>query len=176
MKGISLLNLGFPVFGLARWFVAGALVAEVLARGWRLPWWLGAPVGVLALLLAMCQLPALSSEYAHDAAWLVAFVALMLAMADVPASGRNPLNWPWLRWLGERSYSLYALHIPLVLIAIWASVRWGLSGRPAALVVTALALPATLVMLFAAWRWVETVTRSHRSRRPGAVADSVSHH
>lgn len=155
VKVISLAHLGFPVFGLTRWFVAGCLVAEVLARGIRIPLWLTLPGGLVALLVGMLQLPVLSSELRHDAVWVVAFTLLLLAMGAVPESARNPMNWRWLRWIGLRSYSLYALHFPITLAGIWLSLRLGLHGRPAAAFVVAVAGPVSLLVCMASWRWIE---------------------
>lgn len=152
---ITKLSLGFPVFGLLRWFVGGCFVAELLARGIRLPLWVTLPGGLGALLLGMLQLPALSGGVPHDAVWLVAFALLLLAMAAAPGSGRNPMNWSWMRWLGTRSYSLYALHFPIVLIAIWGSLRLGLHGGAAAGFVVATAAPVSLLVTMVSWRFIE---------------------
>ncbi len=155
VKAVSLLGLGFPVFGLARWFVAGCLLAELIVRGTRLPLRLTLPIGLIALLIGMLQLPVLQPELRHDAVWVLAFSALILAMAAVPYSSKNPANWSWVRWLGERSYSLYALHFPVTLVAIWASLAMGLRGHVASLAVTAVALPGSLILTVLVFRWIE---------------------
>ena len=152
---INVLHLGFPVFGLLRWFVAGCFVAELLARGVRVPLWVTLPGGLTALLVGMLQLPAWGSGLRHDVVWLVAFALLLLAMGAVPESRRNPMNWSWLRWIGLRSYSLYALHFPIALTGIWLSLRLGLQGRPAAAFVVGVAGPVSLLVCMASWRWIE---------------------
>jgi peptidoglycan/LPS O-acetylase OafA/YrhL len=154
-KAISLLPLDFPVFDLTRWFVAGCLVAELLARGIRIPPWVTLPGGLAALFVAMLKLPALASGLRHDAIWALAFALILLAMSDQPESRRNPMNWSWLRWLGLRSYSLYALHFPVTLAVIWLSRYLGLQGREAAAFVVVVAGSACLMVCVASWKWVE---------------------
>jgi peptidoglycan/LPS O-acetylase OafA/YrhL len=154
-KAISLLPLGFPVFGLTRWFVAGCLVAELLARGVRIPTWVTLPSGLTALVVAMLQLPALASGLRHDAIWATAFTLLLLAMSEEPESRRNPMNWSWVRWLGLRSYSLYALHFPVTLTVIWLSQYLGLQSRQAAAFVVGVAGIACLIICAASWKWIE---------------------
>jgi peptidoglycan/LPS O-acetylase OafA/YrhL len=65
------------------------------------------------------------------------------------------MNWSWLRWIGLRSYSLYALHFPIALTGIWLSLRLGLQGRPAAAFVVGVAGPVSLLVCMASWRWIE---------------------
>ena len=74
VKAVSLLHLGFPVFGLARWFVAGVLLAEVTAQGWRIALKVSLPIGVGALLVGMAEIPRLQSESPHDVIWSTSFV------------------------------------------------------------------------------------------------------
>ena len=155
VKAVSLLHLGFPVFGLARWFVAGALLAELAARGIRLDLRVALPVGMASLLLGMASLPQLGSELRHDAIWLVAFVFLALAALEAPASSRNPMVWEPLRWLGLRSYSLYALHWPLLLLLLLLAQDLELHGRVAALLTVGLGVPLALAVSALSFRFIE---------------------
>ena len=149
------MNVGFPIFGLARWFVAGALLAELTARGFRLALTVTLPLGLLALLVGMAQFPQLQSELTHDAVWLAAFSFLVLAALEAPDSSRNPLVWRPLRWLGLRSYSLYALHWPLLLGLLLAAQERGMHGRSAALLTTAVGVPLALAAAALSFRFVE---------------------
>lgn len=150
------LHLSFPVFGLARWFVAGALLAELTARGVRLPARFTLPVGLVALGVGMAQIARVGTGTVHDAVWLVAFGGLLLAMTEAAAARRNPMTWRWVRWVGLRSYSLYALHWPLLLVFLLVEQHAGISGSAAAALNCAVGVPIVLLVVAAAYRWVET--------------------
>lgn len=145
-----------PIFGLLRWFALGILLAEATARGWRVPVKVSLPIGLTALLVGAAQLDRVDLNwYRYNAVWAVAFAGLMLAMIEVPTGPRNPLASKPMRWLGLRSYSLYALHWPLVLILTRSSERLGLTGWAAAGFVTSIGVPAAIGLAVLSFRFVE---------------------
>jgi peptidoglycan/LPS O-acetylase OafA/YrhL len=145
-------GLSFPVFGLAWWFVAGALLAEFAERGVRLPIAVSLPIGLVALGVGVAH-PL--GGVRHDAVWLVAFVGLMAAMIEAPDSVRNPMTWPIMRWLGLRSYSIYALHWPLMIVLLAAAEAMDLNGGRAALFTAGLGIPAALLLSALNFRYIE---------------------
>lgn len=155
VKGVSLLQIGFPVFGLARWFVAGVLLAELTAQGWRIALKVSLPIGLGALLVGMAEIPRLQSESPHDVIWLTAFIFLLFAMLERPDGVRNPMASPVAHWIGLRSYSLYALHWPVMLLLLLFAQKIKLTGSGAALAVTLSGIPICFGLTMLAYRLVE---------------------
>jgi peptidoglycan/LPS O-acetylase OafA/YrhL len=154
VKAISLLHLGFPVFGLMRWFVTGMVIAVMFRRS-RVPAWLFALAGVVMLAVAGLNLHQLQSETRHDVVWLAAFVLIALAMIEAPTSRWNPLNTHPLRWLGARSYSLYALHLPLAYLMYVAVTKAGATGGAVDILVLGIGLPLSILLANAAFMLIE---------------------
>lgn len=145
-----------PIFGLARWFALGILLAEATARGWRVPVKVSLPIGLAALAVAGAQIDSLDQHaLRHDTVWAIAFAGLLLAMIEVPVGRRNPLAWRPMRWIGLRSYSVYALHFPFVLLLIYASEKIGLTGWAASGFVTGLGVAVAVSVAVVSFRFVE---------------------
>ena len=85
---------------------------------------------------------------------LVAWPALLLLALRVPALSARPLLW-----LGDRSYAIYLLHMPLIDLVHYCS-RGGLDGSAASMISAHLGLVAiTLLLADITWRWFELPMR-----------------
>ena len=128
--------------------------ARSVARGWRYAWGVAAgalTVGLVVLFMAPDQ--------ADSPGWRGAFIAVGItgvvgAALLLEWSGRRPWrlldNRP-LHWLGERSYAIYLLHVPVIaeLVLLEPGRRWN--------VAVLWLVTMVLVCLGAAlsWRFVE---------------------
>lgn len=133
-------------------YLPALLLGQVVWAVWsrRVPAWTGGPLGVLAVAeYVWAGVPSLGRQqtvYHYDvnlALGLGIFVVGLLAEPRLRSIG-------WIRYVADRSYSLYLLHGLLgfvVLDALYPSI-----GYPAALVV---ALAVILLGVEAAHRWVE---------------------
>ena len=148
----------FPI-GLLRWFALGILAAAIYRAAWlkRVPTWVLLGGGGAALLLGYARFPLTEGGLKRDVVWGAAFLALLLAMTRAPASSRNPMNWRPTRWVGIRSYSLYAFHFPLLWVVAVLLAELGFArdsfGWAAGLVL--LGVPASLALAAVTYRWIE---------------------
>lgn len=137
-------------------YVIGSLL--FLTRGEaamaRIPWWL-APV---ALPLAIGAGALFSTGWQFDALFVVLICpALMIAgLSSSPAFSR--VSW----WSGELSFPLYAVHVPVVLLAFQAGLPW--------YAVPPLAVGAAFVVLALTRRWPWRIRRPNGRTRPLSVA------
>jgi peptidoglycan/LPS O-acetylase OafA/YrhL len=109
-------------------FLMGVLIGRLFilgrARGRRLDW-LSGPAALLAvtLILRLVALPPSMPGDGMAPGWLAPVFGLLIWAL---ACGRGPLAWllsrPLLLLLGEASYGLYLLHVPLWQ---WLQVPWG---------------------------------------------------
>ena len=81
------------------------------------------------------------------------------------------MSWRWLRWLGLRSYSLYALHFPIVLLLLYAAQSAHVTGWHAVGLTLGVGLPASVVAAAVCFRYVEgpSLERVARVGRPRDV-------
>lgn len=123
--GLELLRLLAPTDIVLGWSVdmgAAFLVGMLIARTYRRP--SAVPAGVLAAgggalyLLALWRPPQIGAGVLCENVFLTAFGLLVLAMARRPRTRWNPLSTRLLRAVGERSYSLYALHFPCLVLVV----------------------------------------------------------
>jgi peptidoglycan/LPS O-acetylase OafA/YrhL len=153
-------------------FIAGALAARLLAAG-RLR--RGLPV----LLAGAALLPALYAAHGWlrpgmqpaDWARLVVFGApALLLVAGACAMGRagGAAGLRLLEYLGDRSYTFYLTHVPVIVVASRLVAAAAPSGMPAPLVASAVRAAAVLAAGFAGYALVESpLHRSARSLRRG---------
>lgn len=155
----------FPIFELIEWFVIGALLAHVLRRH-RVPATLAIPITLGALAVGFMRFPAVSGRL-EQGVWLIAFTGLIAWMFALEGTRRrNLLESKPALWLGQRSYSLYAVHFPVALLS-WALVgRLDLSGAQHIIGIVVLGLAASLAVASASYRWIE-VPSLERSRLAG---------
>lgn len=146
-------------------FALGAIVALlprlVLPRAAHLAAWLAALTLVVATLFVYDD----ATPFPGPAALLpTAATAALIALRAGPLE--RIVAWRPLQWLGDRSYSIYLWHWPLVVIAPHAL------GRPPELPENLVLLVATIVLAALTKRFVEDPVRfapRARSSRPSSV-------
>lgn len=150
------------LLGLARWFLAGAVLAELFGRGMRVPR-VAAVAGAALVCVGLLRLGPTESGLTHDAVWLGGYSLLLLWMSAHPTARGNPLNGGLFRWVGLRSYSLYVVHFPVVLIALLIVQSAGLTGASAALVGAAAGVPIAVALAWASFAVIErpSLARAH---------------
>jgi peptidoglycan/LPS O-acetylase OafA/YrhL len=98
-----------------------------------------------------------------------AFAAAITGLALAPARVRRPLEITPLRWIGIVSYGVFLVHYPVLLFGrTTLDIRH--DGTTAALLeLTALALPASLLLGWLSWIAIERPARrlAHAGARPG---------
>ncbi|GIE31481.1 acyltransferase [Actinoplanes italicus] len=119
-----------PLYRLGE-FGLGILLACAIRRGWRAPWptWIPAAGGVGAYLALVLFAPHDSEgeipRILTDSVLLPFFLAVIAAAASADLRGdRTPLRAPSLVALGDRSFALYLIHVPLI-----KAVDAGVAGR-----------------------------------------------
>lgn len=166
---------GHALFGLAGWFFAGTVLSGLVRRR-RLPWRPLLAVAAGCVLLGATCLSAVP-DTVMKGVWVIGFGCLVGALAGAPVGGWNlPTRAP-VRWLGHRSYSLYAIHFPVLLLTWAAMSRWGLPHGPAAVVMPAAGVPAALVAAHLVHVFVERPSlakvREQGAHRPTATASGT---
>jgi peptidoglycan/LPS O-acetylase OafA/YrhL len=110
---------GLPRLGFG--YTLGILLARrwrgepaTATRGWSL-----SLIGTVAIVVGISLLPVTLRPIGEGVGVLLAMPLLFRAatIAKAPDSAE-----PWLRWLGALSYPLYAVHYPLLSIAVWMNV------------------------------------------------------
>ena len=156
--------LSVTAFGLVIWFAAGVVLAH-LARRWRLPHRILLTAGLVLLIVALYRGPYSSSRFSQ-LLWIFTFSLFISALSGIRDGGLNIATSRPAVWLGQRSYSLYALHFPIALL-VWAAVgRTGLRHVPALMLTLALGTPAALCAAHLCYRGVE-LPSLERVRRVG---------
>jgi len=145
-------------FGLLRWFALGILVASIYRdpRLRRIPARALVAAGLALLALGYARVAAVGVGVKHDIVWGAAYTLLLLAMTRAPESLSNPMNARPMRWLGLRSYSLYAFHFPVLwgVFAALAALGAGTHGLRLALLF-AVGVPLSLAVAQLAFKLVE---------------------
>jgi peptidoglycan/LPS O-acetylase OafA/YrhL len=91
---------------------------------------------------------------------VLATAVLVAAAASAHGAATRPvLEWGPLTWLGRVSYSVYLWHVPLIAVVV---DRWPGIGTPAK---AAIVIPATLVLAWASFTFVERPLLSATTRR-----------
>lgn len=122
-------------------------------RGWT------AVLLSLAVLLPAISLPAPGSVdiLLHNSLLAPAFGLLVIGLATLPEGGEGILAAPWLVFLGEASYGLYILHVPVRDWFDWFTHRFPTGLSPVGQSLLLIALCVGLSAL--AFRWVEAPAR-----------------
>lgn len=141
---------------LVRAFSLGMVIGMSAESLRRVPETLLLGGGLVLLGVGMLDLRHVTlSPTLHTAVWLGAFALLLLGSLRSPASLWNPANLPAIRWVGKRSYSLYALHYPVVLLLFNGLTLTGLGATAVALAALITGLPIALLLADASYRWLE---------------------
>lgn len=162
----------FPVFELVEWFVVGAILAHILRRR-QAPARAAMAVSLVALAVGFARVPAISGRL-EQGVWLVAFAAL-IAWMFAREGRKNLLESKPALWLGERSYSLYAVHFQVALLC-WALVgRLDLSRVEHIIGIAVLGMGASLLAASASYRWIElpSLEKSRMAGRAKRVAPAA---
>jgi peptidoglycan/LPS O-acetylase OafA/YrhL len=163
-----------PLYRLGE-FALGMLLALAMRRGWRAPWpaWLPAAGGA-------CVYAALVRFAPHDSEGVVPRIladsALLPFLFGVIAAaatadlrgGRTPLRSRVLVALGDRSFALYLIHIP-VITAIRAGVTFPFTGPVLVLGLLAVCVGAAHLLYVAVERPAERRLRTFFARRSAPI-------
>lgn len=114
-------NLALPIF-----FVAGLWLARAYRSMSWVPTWVALTGAAAAIAIGYLRLDLPAGG--DTLIWTTGFTLLILAMLRVPQAARNPANWSAIQAIGKRSYSLYALHFPVLLALYALGVELHLSG------------------------------------------------
>lgn len=172
--------LGTSLLGHAGWFAVGAWVCALrLAR--KRPWLIGSlKQDELVAVAAVCFIVAASPLggrllFASPEPWqastrelLYAAVAMLtLLAATQPASSPSitsrVLTSRVMVWIGDRSYSLFLWHLPILfLVLTWEG---GPLFEPSPILVGVLTLGISLVVADASFRWIESPVLRWAHRR-----------
>lgn len=166
--GVFLLNaiVPLPLFALIEWFAGGAVLAHV-ARRRSFPAPMMLAVFAVTAVVGLLRIPGVPGGV-DQVLWLVSFAALILGLCNTAPGHWNVPTWGPVRWLGDRSYSLYAIHFPVALLA-WAAIgRMGLDRPVAILSVILVSVGASIALASIMYKTVEGPSQ-RRSRGKSAV-------
>ncbi|WP_290660638.1 acyltransferase [Aquabacterium sp.] len=150
---------------------------------------LKAGVGISAFPLALLMLGAgllMNATGTTPILVWAAFVCMMLLKNEPTADPVSQgARWtfakafasPIARWLGDRSYATYLIHMPIVQLVTWVCVRqFGMGLVPTALTVVLVAVPGTLIASMLLHRYVEllAIQWGRRPSRLAPVADRAA--
>ncbi|WP_433234451.1 acyltransferase family protein [Actinomadura nitritigenes] len=150
-------------------FTLGVVMARIVLSGR----WVGLGLGPAFCLLAagvVLQVKLVPSPWAMVAPTVVPLALVIAAAADRDSRGRpSLLAAPVMIWLGEISFALYLVHLPV--LTYGRLVLGGGWSAPAALGVEAGLLGVALALAAALHTWVERpAMRRWSRRRPGRAA------
>jgi peptidoglycan/LPS O-acetylase OafA/YrhL len=140
--------------GRAADFAIGMLAAWQVGRGllhaWNLP--KAAAYVVLGLAAAAAGVKTAPFSVFNDLLWSIAYYCMLMgAIGGAPMLGWLLSRWA-MTWIGERSYSIYLIHLPL-LVLIAPPLQHRLRGIPLLIALVAFLLPVTF-MAATVWYWL----------------------
>jgi peptidoglycan/LPS O-acetylase OafA/YrhL len=116
-------------------------------------------VAAVAILAALAFSGEMPYPLLHNGLLLPLFAMLIFGLAQ----GGGPLVWllarPSLVLLGEASYALYILHVPLLGLAIRLSKAMDIGGRSASALFALVSATVTIGLAVLAYRWIENPAR-----------------
>ncbi len=158
IKFLPVVRLPEFVLGVA----AGRLFAARRELGLTEPLgrWL-ARFAALLVLIGLCAGDRIPTAMMHNVALALPFAALILALALSPSGSFGPwLSHPALVALGDASYSLYILQVPVIWLFVQRVAWLNATGLPFALAYRAAILATATVLALASHRYLETPARS----------------
>jgi peptidoglycan/LPS O-acetylase OafA/YrhL len=151
-------------------FVAGILIAghmeAIRGAAERLPAWAIPVAWVVGIGLLMAPGPTVFAYY--NFVWGAGAVLLLAVVVGSPASDRV-LSAPPLVWLGKVSYSLYLIHVPLLIAAVHLTYGWLPLGVTIPAVIAASLLCAELMHRFVELPSIRLGRILGGLRRPGGA-------
>ena len=165
-----------PFFGWFFFFRTDAICYGVLLYGfsrtrgylragqWLCRWWVKAPLSMLAFLIMVTSLSAFSTTFIAPPTIGIALTGLMAGIIVLIASyDRGLLGGGFVKrifvWIGERSYSIYLLHLPVLLligaIIVWFHFDWNNFGLWEDLITGIVAISTILVIANASYLFLE---------------------
>lgn len=168
IMSVTLAGMFLPsrAFALVEWFILGAVLAHICRR-WEFkptPWLVAA---ALATGVGLLRIPQVEGRV-ELLVWLTAFGALVVGLFSAYPGRWNLPTTAYAKWLGDRSYSLYAVHFPIVLLA-WALIgRLDLPRAASLTLVLLLGVGLSILTAHLAYRLVErpSTIRSRSVGRP----------
>jgi peptidoglycan/LPS O-acetylase OafA/YrhL len=127
--------------------------------------WVGGTVALVALVAMFLTLPDTDPLTYRGGLFAASLLSVALIATSLREAGpvAGLLRWRPLRWFGERSFSLYLWHWPVVVFARALMQEPGSDVPDWA--VGLVATVVSLVLSEASYRWVETPLRRHGYRR-----------
>ncbi len=159
---------GFPVPGISEYlvgfygpvtrvweFAAGALLALAGTRLVVSSPRVALPMGVVGAGLLAGSLLLIDGTAAYPGPWTVVPVlgtVLLMAAGSAPTVVNKALSSAPMVWIGDRSYSIYLWHWPII---VFARLNWS-----ASIPVLVLAAAVSFLPAYASYRWVEQPVRA----------------
>jgi len=144
-------SLGFPRVGFG--FFGGVLLYRLWRSGWRPPLRIGLIGLAVALVLGFVAPVSITGAGLIPAFAYLAAIVLLAAYAD--ARGAGPLA----KTLGDVSYPLYALHMPVWSIVAHAILMSSIDGRFQVFFGYCVAPVSIIAAAYAAFHWVDLPVR-----------------
>ena len=101
-------------------FLAGIVTCRLFVDGRRLPVWTAAVAVIVVMAVLALGLP---SPLVHNGLVLPAFIVIVLALASSSSSSSSSAGSRLWQRLGDSSYALYLLHVPLLYWVSGISIR-----------------------------------------------------
>lgn len=143
-------------------FFMGVLIYRVVPRGTSRSIWIGPACAAALITLFAIRADAWQPFY-DFACVLVIFPAAGLLVMRVDVSGPT---LPAFKALGDASYGVYVLHLPMLILASWIASHTGLGGPPLFLA----SCVALVCGVLALDRWFDRPVRKWMSERIGLRA------